>query len=93
MTQLDLFGKEAEKIVKTKRKRAVIKIGYGNYSCDGEKFKKGQQYISVDFWGHNEGSASPCDSEQEANEHIKHLLERHKDDYDIKIIDERVKLN
>jgi hypothetical protein len=40
----------------------------------------------VDFSGHNEGSGSPCADKQEVDETVQQLLERHKEIYDIKII-------
>lgn len=75
-----------------KMKDATITISTDNYSTDiSETIKKGTQFIGVDFWGHNEGSCSPCDSEEEAQKQIKYLLNRYSKDYRIKIVDERIK--
>jgi hypothetical protein len=52
---------------------------------DSDKYPFG-----VDFLGCDEGSGSPCCDESEVELVVKGLVERHKD-YNLKIIDERVK--
>lgn len=47
--------------------------------------------FSVSFSGFNEGSSSPLGSEKEVQAHIKYLVERHSQEYDLKIIDNRLK--
>ena len=46
--------------------------------------------FSVDFDGHNEGSGTPLETEEEVNSHVEYLLKQHKD-YKLKIIDKRIK--
>lgn len=72
-------------------REGVITISESNFSTNGEGFVNGQKFISVDFDGHNEGSGSPCLNEEEAQQEIKKLIERHRAIYTIKIIDERIK--
>lgn len=63
----------------------IITIGtMTSESCPELKF-------FVDFDGHNEGSGSPFKTEKEAEEHLKYLIEEHKKEYKIKIIDKRIK--
>jgi len=77
--------------IKTKKRKGIIKISYSNYSTDvDEKRKKGQRFISLDFDGFNEGSACGYDSEEELDKALKNLVEEKKD-YNLMIIDERIK--
>lgn len=45
--------------------------------------------FAVDFEGFNEGSGSPCANEEEVQEDVEKLKQRHAEIYDIKVIDER----
>ena len=47
--------------------------------------------FSVDFWGWNEGSGTPCKNKEEVDEQVKFLINKHKDKYKIKIVDNRIK--
>ena len=69
------------------KRKATITIKKDNYA---KSHKDGKEFISVDFWGHNEGCSSPCDDEIEAKKQIDYLLQRYKE-YDIEIKDERVR--
>ena len=69
-------------------KKGIIEITNGTYD---KSHKNGKPYISVSFWGHNEGESSPCDTAQEAEEHIEFLLKKHRAEYDITIKDNRQK--
>lgn len=91
-----LFGQEIEnykqmvkETPKKKKYKGTITISYSNFTTDGEGFVKGQQFISVQFDGHNEGSGSPCLNEEEANKHIEYLKNLHSEFYDIEVIDKR----
>jgi hypothetical protein len=80
---------EPEKPIKLKKlakKKGIIRIHNGIYTFEE---KRGQGYVSVEFEGYNEGSGSPCDTEEEAQKHIEYLIEKHKDNYKIEVIDER----
>lgn len=69
-------------------KPATITISLGKYDSS---HKNGAEYISVSFWGHNEGQSGPYDTEQEADEQVNHLLKKYSNKYNIKIIDKRIK--
>ena len=69
-------------------KDATITISKSKYA---NSVNNGSEFISVSFWGLNEGCSSPCDSEKEADEQIEYLLKKYSNEYKIKIIDERVK--
>ena len=75
-------------------RKATITIKENNYSTDIKKsdgtiLPKGTKFISVDFEGYQEGSGSPCDSEEEAQQVIKKIMLDKEGEYDFKIIDER----
>jgi len=73
-------------------KEAIITISEGifsNHENMGER--RGKKFVSVDFEGFNEGSASPCDNEKEAQEQVELLLQKYGKTYKIKIIDKRIK--
>jgi hypothetical protein len=75
-----------------KKHKATITISFSNYSVDlpENNTKKGDKFISVSFDGHNEGSGSGYDTEQEVDEAIIRLQRQHEANYSIKIIDKRV---
>tara|TARA_R100000951_G_scaffold78558_1_gene66309 strand:+ start:118 stop:354 length:237 start_codon:yes stop_codon:yes gene_type:complete len=56
-----------------------------------ESHKGGAGYISVDFWGHNEGQSGPYDTPEEVETQINYLLQYYKNKYNIQIIDKRIK--
>ena len=92
---LELFGVEIEKEgkkvkeVKKKKRKGTITISYGYYSTDiPEKIKKGDRFVSVDFEGYNEGSASPM-KEEEVEDYVRQLYLKKSEDYKIEIIDKR----
>ena len=64
------------------RREGIISIE--NLDCKENPF-------AVDFWGLNEGSGSPCKNEREVEERVKQLTERHSKEYNIKLIDKRIK--
>lgn len=79
---------------KKPRKKGLITVKYSHYDCDqGPRDNptelKGDRYISVGFEGHNIGSAHPRDSEEDAIEQVKTLIEGNKEDHKIKIEDLR----
>lgn len=45
--------------------------------------------FGVNFTGHNEGSGGPCNDEDEVQETVKALINKHKSVYKLKIVDER----
>lgn len=99
--KLQLFGQEAiamtqsisvdvfkqPKLKKMKRTKGTIIISYNHYSCDGDGFKNGDRFISVMFDTKMEGSASPCNTQEEADKCVADILERYKDTHEIEIID------
>lgn len=84
----------------TPKRKGLITISYRNYACDLHNYdkdrnpinppykKKGDQYIGVDFFGHNCSASRPCDSEEEMKKKINQIIESHKD-HKIKIEDLR----
>ena len=70
------------------KKKAKLTIKKGNYA---PSHKNGAEYISVDFEGHNEGSCGGHDTPQEAEEQVQYLLKKHSQEYEIEIIDKRIK--
>ena len=75
-------------MMKGGKRPATITIEKRNYA---KSHKNGAEFISVDFWGHNEGSCGGCDSEEEANEKVQNLLKQYSTKYNIKVIDKRIK--
>lgn len=77
-------------------KEGTITIGYSNYSCDidrgdGKIIPSGTQFISLSFWGYNEGQSGGCDSEEELKRELEYLISKYNKTYKLKIIDERIK--
>ena len=103
MEQEKLFGidlKEKKKEVKPKKKskrkskrKGVIEIKYSFFSTDipERNKKKGDEYVSVDFSGHNEGSGNPCLNDKEADELVRQIYMKKSKDYKIEIRDLRNK--
>lgn len=87
--------RKSNPVDKSGKRKATITLSEDFFSVDGNNgfndFKKGDKFISVRFEGFNEGSSSPCINEEEANKHLRELVEEHQKKYNIKIIDERIK--
>lgn len=102
MSKLKLFGAEVLELTKDipseplpkpiKKKKGTITISYGTWGVDipESNMIKGNRMVSVDFNGHNEGSGSAFNTEEEAQEEVERI-KADKSDYNIKIIDERDK--
>jgi hypothetical protein len=84
-------GLKVPKTKEPKKHKATITISYLNYSVDlpENNTKRGDNFISVDFHGHNEDSCGGHDTEKEALAEVENLKKRHGDKYKIEIIDKR----
>lgn len=72
------------------RRKATITAKYMNYSTDiDETHPKGTKFLSIDFDGHMEGRASPCNSNAEAMQVIDALIEQYCKKYKFEFIDLR----
>jgi hypothetical protein len=68
-----------------KIREGIIEIGNMKSDCCPElKFY-------VDFEGFNEGSGTPCESEEDVKKQVEYLINRWGKEYKLKIIDERIK--
>ena len=80
---------EKKKRAKGKDK-ATITLSYSYFSSDipEKNIKKGDKFYSVSFWGHNEGSGSPCYTYEEMVKEIQNLKAKYEEKYKITIIDD-----
>jgi len=69
-------------ITEVKKRDGLIEIDY----LDSK-----ENPLSVDFWGFNEGSGTPCKNEKEVKKKVEELIKEHQEKYKIKIEDKRIK--
>jgi len=90
VTIIKLFQEDTEKkIEEALKEREKVKVKAKPKTI---KKRKGTITItrnSVGFEGFNEGSGSPCANNEEIEKQLKYLLEYHKENYDLKVVDER----
>lgn len=75
---------------KIKQRKATITLSWSNYN-ESVEGKGGKQFVSVSFEGFQEGSSSPCDTEEEAQECVEALKKQHEEAYKIQVLDLRTK--
>jgi hypothetical protein len=75
-------GKLTGFFLKMEKKKGTIEIEY---------LKSLEYPFCVNFWGHNEGSGSPCKNEEEVQREVNYLLLKNRMEYSITIKDKRAK--
>jgi hypothetical protein len=98
--QKGLFGQTVELVKDKDKKKGVITISNLEHDDNSEESLKDFREknipcpkikgFSVGFWGHNEGSGSPCKDEEEVKKQVAYLKERYSPKYKLEIKDERV---
>ncbi|HEY0089694.1 MAG TPA: hypothetical protein VGB37_12680 [Candidatus Lokiarchaeia archaeon] len=94
-----LFGKGTTEVIKDKDKRKgtieIKELEFDNNSDENLKNWREKNIpipkikgYGVDFLGHNEGSASPCDNIEEARKRVADLKERYGGKYKLEVKDE-----